>query len=251
MMLFTTITVRSTALAALAAWFVLPAMAQSAETGMASWYGEPYHGHFAANGELYDMEAMTAAHPTLPFNTVVRVVNLSNDRSVQVRIIDRGPYVDGRIIDVSRAAARSLGLLDSGMDRVRIEVLRAGDPAAPVLVPAVYRPPMPVAIPRVVRGAFAVQAGAFRNADNARRVLARMQTQYGAARLVQDSGSGLWRILVGTEGVRDNAEALAARIRNESGEINAFVVRLDSNNGLEQPGQSNVPGGSVASDALR
>ena len=80
------------------------------ETGLASWYGNPYHGRRAANGEIYDMEQMTAAHRTLPFNTWVRVQNLENHRTAEVRITDRGPFVDGRVIDVSRAAAGQAGL---------------------------------------------------------------------------------------------------------------------------------------------
>src|SRR5579863_4870140 len=75
------------------------------ETGIASWYGHPYHGRPAADGEIYDMETLVAAHRTLPFNTWVRVVNLTNDKSVEVRIIDRGPFINGRIIDLSHAAA--------------------------------------------------------------------------------------------------------------------------------------------------
>ena len=75
------------------------------EIGIASWYGHPYHGRRAANGEIYDMNKLTAAHRTLPFETWVRVHNLTNDRSVDVRIQDRGPFIRGRIIDLSRAAA--------------------------------------------------------------------------------------------------------------------------------------------------
>src|SRR5690242_12776946 len=71
------------------------------ETGVASWYGHPYHGRQAANGEIYDMEKMTAAHRTLPFNTWVRVYDLDNNKTTEVRIIDRGPFIDGRIIDLS------------------------------------------------------------------------------------------------------------------------------------------------------
>src|ERR1051325_12212445 len=80
----------------------------STQTGVASWYGYPYHGRRAANGEIYDMEKMTAAHRTLPFNTWVRVRNLTNNKTVDVRINDRGPFYDGRIIDLSHAAARSI-----------------------------------------------------------------------------------------------------------------------------------------------
>src|SRR5438270_4761933 len=80
----------------------------STETGIASWYGYPYHGRRAANGEIYDMEKMTAAHRTLPFGTWVRVKNLENDKTVDVRITDRGPFVRGRILDLSHAAADSI-----------------------------------------------------------------------------------------------------------------------------------------------
>ena len=100
------------------------------ETGLASWYGHPYHGRRAANGEIYDMEKLTGAHRTLPFNTWVRVQNLENHRTADVRIIDRGPFVDSRVIDVSRAAARRLGFLGSGHARVRFEVIRLPEPSA-------------------------------------------------------------------------------------------------------------------------
>ena len=89
------------------------------ETGIASWYGHPYHGRIAANGERYDMEQLTAAHRTLPFDTWVRVVNLLNEKAVDVRITDRGPFVDGRIIDLSRAAARAIDVIGPGTAKVR------------------------------------------------------------------------------------------------------------------------------------
>ena len=91
------------------------------ETGIASWYGPPYHNRRAANGEIYDMNALTAAHRTLPLGTMVRVTNLENHRSVIVRINDRGPFAYKRIIDLSPAAARALGIRDQGLMRVRIE----------------------------------------------------------------------------------------------------------------------------------
>lgn len=94
------------------------------ETGVASWYGKPYHGRKTASGERYDMREMTAAHRTLPFGAVVRVTNLENGRSVKVRITDRGPFVKGRIIDLSRAAAKKLDMIGSGTARVRISVVR-------------------------------------------------------------------------------------------------------------------------------
>jgi rare lipoprotein A len=93
------------------------------ETGIASWYGPDYHGRTTANGETYDMEAMTAAHRTLAFGTVVRVDHLGSGRSIRVRINDRGPFVDGRIIDLSRRAARELDMIGSGLARVRVTVV--------------------------------------------------------------------------------------------------------------------------------
>ncbi len=119
------------------------------EEGIASWYGIPYHGRPAADGEIYDMEKLVAAHRTLPFNTWLRVTNLDNGKSVVLRVIDRGPFVDGRIIDLSKAAARQIDLLGPGLGRVRLEVV-----AAPADVPS--------------NDFFAVQVGAFSVEQNAR-----------------------------------------------------------------------------------
>lgn len=97
--------------------------AGSSETGKASYYAQAHHGKRTASGERFDQHALTAAHRTLPFGTRVRVTNLNNDRSVVLRINDRGPFVRGRIIDVSRAAAERLGMLRSGVVPVRVEAL--------------------------------------------------------------------------------------------------------------------------------
>lgn len=102
---------------------VKPARIGETETGIASWYGIPYHGRRSANGEIYDMEKLTAAHRTLPFDTWVKVTNLANKKHVDVRITDRGPFVDGRIIDLSLAAARELDMVQSGIVHVRIKVI--------------------------------------------------------------------------------------------------------------------------------
>jgi len=231
-------------LAALAAWLVLPAAPQggSTESGVASWYGYPYHGRFSASGEVYDMDDLTAAHPTLPFNTLVRVVNLANDKSIRVRITDRGPFKDGRIIDLSRAAARSIGLIQNGTAQVRLEVIGAFDAGLPVLAAAAPPPNSPVT--------FAVQTGAFRNPGNAERCFGLMKSRYHSARLVPpDEDSGIWRVLVGSETAREGADALSARIRHDSSENNAFVVRLDSNE-PDRPGQSPRLRGTVATDGL-
>jgi len=180
------------------------------ETGVASWYGKPYHGRPAANGEIYDMEKLTAAHRTLPFNTWVRVYDLDNNKTVEVRIIDRGPFIDGRIIDLSHAAAREIEMIGPGIARVRVEVIRA-----------------PEGVPT---GVFAVQVGAFRDRGNAERLRSQMQSRYGPARLIQRAEKpGFWFVLVGSETSEDAAEDLASRIRQNSVEKNdCFVVRVDT-----------------------
>jgi rare lipoprotein A len=94
------------------------------ETGIASWYGPGFDGNYTANGEIYDMNGVSAAHKTLPFDTVVRVVELSTGRSVVVRINDRGPFVEGRIIDLSKGAAAELGIIDKGITQVGLRILR-------------------------------------------------------------------------------------------------------------------------------
>lgn len=97
------------------------------QTGVASWYGEPFHGRRAASGVVYDMDAMTAAHQTIPFGTRIRVDNRDNGRSVELVVNDRGPFVGGRILDVSRAGARALGMIGPGTARVRITIVDAAN----------------------------------------------------------------------------------------------------------------------------
>ena len=101
-----------------------PAPVRRTERGLASWYGKPFHGRVTASGERYDMHALTAAHRTLPFNTHVRVRRLDTGRTVRVRITDRGPFVEGRIIDLSFAAARELRMIEAGVVQVEVVVLR-------------------------------------------------------------------------------------------------------------------------------
>lgn len=93
------------------------------ERGMASWYGPGFHGNRCANGEIYNQYGLSAAHRTLPFGTRVRVTNLNNDRSVVVRINDRGPFIRGRIIDLSKGAAQEIGMITSGVAPVKVEIL--------------------------------------------------------------------------------------------------------------------------------
>jgi rare lipoprotein A len=128
-----------------------PARIGDVETGVASWYGYPYHGRRAANGEVYDMEEFTAAHKTLPFETWVRVENLTNGKKVEVRITDRGPFIEGRIIDLSRAAARAIDLIGPGIAQVKVVVIRppARPPeaaSAPIPAPVPVPPPSPTPV---------------------------------------------------------------------------------------------------------
>jgi rare lipoprotein A len=183
---------------------------EGGETGVASWYGHPFHGRASASGEIYDMEQMTAAHRTLPFGTMVRVHDLDNEKSVDVRINDRGPFVDGRIIDLSHAAARAMEMIGPGTARVWLEILSA--PAA------------------AGQAHFGVQVGAFRSRENAERLRRAMEAKYGRARLVARADTpGLWHVVVGTEPSESGASALADRIRGEDRSVTStFVVRLDS-----------------------
>lgn len=178
------------------------------EQGLASWYGVPYHGRPAADGEIYNMETLVAAHRTMPFNTWLKVTNLANDQTVNVRIIDRGPFVKGRIIDLSKAAARQIGLLGPGVGKVRIEVV-----SAPVENPA--------------RDWYAAQAGAFASRESAERLRAEYAARFGSASLAVKQGAvPLWRVLVGREPSVEAAQQIASTLSAEH--RNAFVVRLDT-----------------------
>jgi rare lipoprotein A len=104
------------------------AVGRSVQTGYASWYGQQHHGRRTASGETYDMHELTAAHPTLPMGTRLLVTNLRNGRSAEVRVNDRGPVVEGRIIDLSYAAARRVGAIDHGVVPVRVRVVAPSPP---------------------------------------------------------------------------------------------------------------------------
>lgn len=155
------------------------------------------------------METLVAAHRTLPFDTWVRVHDLDTDRTVEVRIIDRGPFVDGRIIDLSHAAAKAIDMIGPGTARVRMEVI-----AVPEGVPA------PI---------YVVQVGAFTDRATAERIRVQMAERYGWTRVMErKENPGVWRVLVGNEANLDAANALRVRIRKETGEKKAFAVRLDT-----------------------
>lgn len=185
---------------------------QSLEQGLASWYGPTFGGQVSANGEAFDPEQLTAAHRTLPFGTKVRVHRLDAEMSVVVRITDRGPYIGSRIIDLSFAAARQLGVNAPGLIPVALEVVEKPDPVAGA------------------RAVFAVQAGTFRNFENARRTGDRIRTMLGSGVTVDVLQTGsFWRVLAGASGSEDAAATLAIAIRKSDPALrSAFVIRIDA-----------------------
>ena len=191
----------------------IPAVVGEIESGIASWYGEPYHGRRAASGEIYDMEQLTAAHRTLPFETWVEVTNLNNEKTVDVRITDRGPFIEGRIIDLSLAAARELDMVRAGIVPVRLRVIdppieRAGRRDATAAEPS-SEPPS--------QTGYAVQAGAF--SDQSRAAAFRDSLPFADARVIPRAGEPpLWRVLVGRALNMDAAAALAQQVREAAGE---------------------------------
>jgi rare lipoprotein A len=177
------------------------------EQGVASWYGVPFHGRRAANGEIFDMNTLVAAHRTLPFGSIVRVTNLNNGRQIDVRIIDRGPFIEGRVLDLARAAADGLGMIVTGTAPVRIELVSGPSPAV---------------------GDFSVQVGAFVDRANAERLRDRLLVRYQPI-LIQDydaPNGHFFRVRVGRVPSTDAAQQLAAQLRNSDG-FQTFVVRLD------------------------
>jgi rare lipoprotein A len=184
-----------------------PAPAGYTEDGNASWYGAPFHGRHASNGEIYDMYKFTAAHRTLPFETMVRVTNLNNGKSTVVRITDRGPFVDNRIIDLSFAAAQEVDSVGPGVVPVRVEVLGGVDPTA---------------------GFFTVQIGAFRDRANAERLRDRLSPAYLPIFIQQyDSPDGIfYRVRVGRISGEDAARQFGERLHDREG-FTPFVTRLD------------------------
>lgn len=177
------------------------------EEGIASWYGVPYHGRRAANGEIYDMYKLTAAHRTLPFDTVLRITNLKNGMHTEVRITDRGPFVEGRIIDLSLGAARALDMVGAGIAPVRLELVSGPNPYT---------------------GFFTVQVGAFLSRDNAERLRKQLEQRYAFAVIQQyDAPQGLfYRVRVGKLDSEDSARAFAEQLRQKE-QVQPFVVRLD------------------------
>lgn len=159
------------------------------ELGIASWYGKEYHGRQTSNGEVYDMYALTAAHPTLPFHTLVRVTNLENGRKVDLRINDRGPFVEGRVIDLSYTGAQTIDMLGQGTARVAVEATLFAEGSASPL-----------------EGTFAIQVGAFAEKENAERFQRELERRYSRVQVVlwESNQRRIYRVRIG--GLRSEAE---------------------------------------------
>lgn len=217
------------------------------ERGVASWYGRKFHGQKTSNGETYDMFAMTAAHPTLPLPSYARVTNVATGKSVVVRVNDRGPFLHGRVIDLSYAAAHRVGIAARGSGEVEVEAIIPGD--SPALVAAAPLPPVakveavaPAAVVMPATAAatagttapapgtapstgFAVQLGAFQNYANAQTFLAHVQGQLASAQVepkVRET-RGMYRVYVGPYADRDEARRVADRITNAFGMATAIA----------------------------
>jgi rare lipoprotein A len=175
------------ALALAAAASLLPAEEGLAEEGLASWYGGKFQGRRTASGEIFDTRQFTAAHRSLPFGTRVLVTNLSNGKSVAVRINDRGPFVAGRVIDLSLAAAEAIGLTGRGLATVRLEVLTGGAAAG--------RPPGPGAAGQRRAVYYCLQLGSFRLRANAEGLRARLAAAGFSAEL-QPAEGGVTRVVL-------------------------------------------------------
>jgi rare lipoprotein A len=178
------------------------------QTGLASWYGPPYHNRKSSNGEVYDMNAMTAAHRTLPLGSIVRVTNVKTGSSAIVRITDRGPFIGARIIDLSLAAAKKVDLVRAGVSQVRVEVLRT---------------PAPID----QGGRWAVQIGAFAEEPPATSMADRISRRYHTAKVIHfGSPVGDWWVRVRVLGDdRGRAEEVARDTKTPEGAV--FLVRLD------------------------
>jgi rare lipoprotein A len=205
-------------------YYPISSSAGFAQRGLASWYGRKFHGRLTSNGERYNMYGRTAAHKTLPFNTYVRVTNLQNGRKTIVRINDRGPFVRGRIIDLTYTSAHELAMVEDGVVPVKIEALgyarkkrEAGKWVQVYEKPASY-----------MEGDFTIQVGAFAVRENALRLHDSLSRKYSdASVMVFDRGDQIfYRVRVGRYSRLDQAEAGAARLQ-EQGFPTAFAVARD------------------------
>jgi rare lipoprotein A len=194
----------------------LPDAKGFSERGIASWYGKKFHGRKTSSGEIYDMYAMTAAHKTLPLGTWVRVRHLDTNQQVVVRVNDRGPFVHGRIIDLSYTAAKKMGMVGPGTARVEIVALgeRHQTASGDTYVPMDY-----------YKGTFTFQVGAFSNRDNAERLRAKLDRRFVNAHVIPyDRGDAVfYRVRVGRCSDLETAEAYERHLA-DNGFPEAFIV---------------------------
>ena len=178
------------------------------ETGRASWYGPPYHNRRGSNGEVYNMHAMTAAHRTFPLGSIVRVTNVRTGDHALVRITDRGPFIPGRVLDLSLAAAKKLDVWQAGVVEVKVELMQT---------PA----------PLETGGKWAVQIGGFPDEDVAAKLADHLTRRYHSAKVLRfASPAGDWWIRVRVlDDDHDRAKQLAAETQTPEGAV--FLVRLD------------------------
>ena len=185
-------------------------------TGVASWYGAKFHGKKTANGERYDMHAMTAAHTTLPMPSRVRVTNLDNGRSIIVRVNDRGPFVKDRIIDLSRAAAEALGYLQQGTARVRVQTLDAKGIASAA-------PAQPHRRERLLNGDIYIQMAAFKSLKSAKELRWRLVHDYPSADISYTPNDALYRVRIGPLSSEQESQNIKTTLQRQ-GYANPMIV---------------------------
>ncbi len=183
------------------------------QTGIASWYGGKFNGRRTANGEIYDMHKLTAAHKELPFNTLVEVENTQNSKKVLVRINDRGPFVKQRIIDLSFKAAQQIGMAETGTAAVHLRIVSAGNADVPV------QQPYPDLTPP--QNAYVIQAGAYRDRGNAQRILRRIQATQPGIEFFILRDSGLYKIV--SKQITSRYEAVKAKQKLDDISIASFI----------------------------
>ena len=201
------------------------------ERGFASWYGKKFHGQRTSSGEVYDMYAMTAAHPTLPIPSYARVTNLANNKSVVVRVNDRGPFLHERIIDLSYTAAHKLGIVGSGSGEVEVESLVAdAAPGVIAVTDSVLTEPLPPASAPTpfstpaVEGNIYLQLGAFASRPGAESFLVRMRSEFEGSgkQVVLYAKDDLMRVHIGPYATEDEARVTAERLQSRLG-FNPFI----------------------------
>lgn len=193
---------------------VMDSSSDYAEKGIASWYGTKFHGRRTSSGEPYDMYAMTAAHKSLPLPTYVEVTNLKNNRRVIVKVNDRGPFHENRIIDLSYAAAYRLGILGKGTGFVEVRAINPGEPAAVSRVARTAPAPAPESPAGKINNMY-LQVGAFISRDNAERLHARLlEAALGNTRVseTQHNGNTVYRVRLGPVPDVETADELVGKL---------------------------------------